>query len=232
MRSDKHKALTLRLKGHSYSEISEALGIPKSTLSTWFSETILSTKAQNNLQKKTYIGTLHGIIERNKKQTHDAIARMRSTRASSAKEIKVLSRNELKYVGAALYWAEGYKRPHIRQGKERTYHSVALTNSDPFLVAMFMRFLREVCEVPDNTIRVDVRIYEHMNEGTVLKYWQKMTQLPSRNFGKFYYGVSLSSRHKRPHARLPYGTVQIRVNNTPLFHRIMGWIQGLGEQIK
>ncbi len=231
MRPDKHKALALRLKGYSYSEIGKQLGISKSTLSTWFSGAILSEKAQNILRKKAYTGTLNGIVKRNKKQTHDALLRMRTGRARAAKEIKRLSAAELKYIGTALYWAEGYKRPHVRLGKERTYHSVALTNSDPLLVAMFMRFLREICEVENEHIRADVRIYEHMNESLVLQYWQKIIQLPAQNFGKFYYGVSLSSRHKRPHARLPYGTIQIRVNNTQLFHRIMGWIEGLGGQI-
>ena len=36
MRSDKSQALKLRLAGKSYSEIANSLGIPKATLSGWF----------------------------------------------------------------------------------------------------------------------------------------------------------------------------------------------------
>jgi len=39
------------------------------------------------------------------------------------------------------------------------------------------------------------------------------------------YLVSISSKRKRPFNRLPYGTVQIRINNTQKFHHIMGWIE-------
>ena len=36
MRKDKKKAISLRLSGKSYNEISTKLGVPKSTLSSWF----------------------------------------------------------------------------------------------------------------------------------------------------------------------------------------------------
>ena len=63
-----------------------------------------------------------------------------------------------------------------------------------------------------------------------LHIWQKITGLPEKNFGKIYYGISKSSQGKRPFTRLPYGTILIRVNSTNLFHRIMGWIEGLSEK--
>ena len=50
-------------------------------------------------------------------------------------------------------------------------------------------------------------------------------------FGKSYYGVSKSSQGKKPFNILPYGTIQIRVNNTELFHRIMGWIDGTKDAL-
>jgi len=40
--------------------------------------------------------------------------------------------------GVTLYWAEGYKRPILKNGKIKTYHSVRLSNSDPELVKVFM----------------------------------------------------------------------------------------------
>lgn len=230
MRNDRNAALKLRLSGRSYNEIKKLLGIPKSTLSGWLAGVNLSVKAQRRIQKRVHEGSLKGLLKRNRNQTHLAIKRMHAIRAESRREITRMIENELRLVGIALYWAEGYKRPAVRNGRELTHHSVALTNSDPKMIKVFLRFLREICLVSDKDIHADIRIYEHMNEGDLLVFWQRITGLPKENFGKVYYGVSKSSLGKRPFSRLPHGTIQIRVNNTKLFHKIMGWIEGLSTQ--
>lgn len=230
MRGDKNRALKFRLAGKSYNEISALLGIPKSTLSGWFTNLVLSTKAQERLKGRVHVGSLKGLVNRNKNQTHLARQRMFTLRGLGKNEIRRIDKERLQVIGVALYWAEGYKRAIIRNGKPVTHHAVALTNSDPKLILIFLRFLREVCNVANESIKADIRIYEHMNEAWLLKFWRKTTNLPEQNFGKVYYGVSKSSLGKRPFNRLPYGTLSIRVNNTNLFHRIMGMIEGLSEQ--
>lgn len=227
MRADKHQALKLRLAGKSYHEIGKSLGVPKSTLSGWFSNLILSSRAEQRLAKRVRMGSMRGLLKRNKDQTRLARARAKRIRELAAQEVAQLDQTGLKLVGIALYWAEGYKRPVVRNGREATYHSVALSNSDPALVALFLRFLREICDVTDDSIAAEIRIYQHINANRALNYWKNVTKLPTDNFRKSYYGISKSSLGKRPFNRLPYGTVMIRVNNTALYHKIMGWIQGL-----
>lgn len=230
MRSDKSQALKLRLQGKSYNEITTLLGVPKGTLSDWFTGLVLSPEARSKITKRVHEGSMAGLMRRNKNQTHLARQRMQKNRSDAKKEIQRISRDQLRVLGAALYWAEGYKRSLFKNGRELTHHSVSLTNSDPQLVKMFIRFLTEVCEVPLEDIKADIRIYEHMNTENVMHFWQKTTKIPEKNFGKVYYGISKSSLGKRPFTRLQYGTILIRVNNTNLFHRIMGWIEGLKEQ--
>ena len=229
MRNDKDKALKLRLQGHSYNEIQQILKVPKGTLSSWFTNLQLSSEAQARIKHRVYAGALRGLIKRNQHQTHLAIQRMRDTRTKAMKEIMRIDLEELKIIGVVLYWAEGYKRAITRNGRELTHHGVALSNSDPRLICLFLRFLREVCGVQDEKIHAEVRIFEHMSEKQVLAFWQKTTSIPKQNFGKTYYGISKSSLGKKPFNRLPYGTISIRVNNTNLFHKIMGWIQGLSS---
>lgn len=229
MRTNKNTALKLRLQGKSYNEISNSLGIAKSTLSNWFTNLELPVSAKDRIKQRVRAGSLRGLLKRNKNQTHQAILRMRQARSTGKKEIEPLTLQELKLIGIALYWAEGYKRPIIYKGRERTHHPVALTNSDPHLIALFLKFLREICGVLDKQIKADIRIYKHLNEKVLLRFWQGVTKLPEANFGKVYYGISKSSLGKRPFNRLPYGTILIRVNNTPLFHKIMGWIEGLSK---
>lgn len=227
VRNDYEQALKLRLSGRSYSEINKTLGVPKSTLSGWFSVTELSDKARNRLRKMAYSKSVSALIRRNKYQTHTAVQRMQKIRSAARREITSPSPSELKLVGIALYWAEGYKMTKKVNGREVTNHPVSFVNSDPALISLFLRFLRDICKVEENRITASIRIYEHMNEGELLKFWHKITNVPLKKFQKTYYGVSKSSQHKRPFNRLQYGTLAVRVNDTNLFHKIMGWIEGL-----
>ncbi|TSC78745.1 MAG: Resolvase helix-turn-helix protein [Parcubacteria group bacterium Gr01-1014_29] len=229
VRKDYEEAFKLRLVGRSYSEINSLLGIPKSTLSGWFSGLELSDKANDRLRKRVYTKSIVALIRRNKNQTHIAIQRMRKIRSAARKEIMSISRKELKLIGIALYWAEGYKMTKKVHGREVTNHPVSFVNSDPALISLFLRFLRDICKVEENRITASIRIYEHMNEKELLRFWCKITNVPLEKFQKTYYGVSKSSQHKRPFNRLQYGTLAVRVNDTNLFHKIIGWINGLAS---
>ncbi len=229
MRKDRLLAYKLRMQGKSYTEIARSLSIAKSTLSSWFANIELPNEARERLKKRVQKKSTDILIRRNILQTHKAQQNASHLRTSGRSEITQLSPENLKLIGIALYWAEGYKRPIIRDGKTKTYHPVSLTNSDPFLVKVFLRFLREICLVPEEKIHAGLRIYEHQNEGHLLEFWSRTTRISPNNFEKFYYGVSKSSQGKRPYNILPYGTIQIRVNNTNLYHKIMGWIEGLGN---
>ncbi len=230
MRQDKNKALKLRLEGKSYNEINKILGIPKATLSGWFTRLELSDKANNRISKRVSEKSLKGLIERNKSQTHLAEQRARATRETAKREITKLSKRELFLLGVSIYWTEGYKKPIVQNGKIKTFHSVSITNSDPNLIKMFTKFLIDICKVPEEKITANLRIYKHQNENYLLEFWSKTTNIPYSRIKKFYYGVSESNLDKKPFNTLPYGTIQIRVNNTELYHKIMGWIDGLSQQ--
>jgi len=230
MRSDKEKALALRLQGYSYNEITTKLGIPKATLSDWFCNLILSEKAQKRIAKRVHTGSLKGLIKKNRLQTHHAKQNAILVHDTAKSEIKRISHRELLLIGTALYWAEGYKRLIIKNGKERTFHKISFSNADPQMVKVFIKFLKETLQIPEARVYASIRIFEHISEKEALEYWQKVTTLPKENFRKSYYGVSKSSLGKRPYNRLPYGSIQVIVGDTKNFHRIMGWIEGIGKQ--
>ena len=227
MKIEREQALKLRLQGKSYTEIQRAIGVSKSTLSAWLAQVILPTELKQQIESRTKKKSLAGLLKHNRNQTLKAKNRMTKAQKGAADEIRAPTENDLLLIGAALYWAEGYKRLKVKNGQELTNHPVSLTNSDPKLIQIFLRFLREICKVPEEKIHADVRIYEHQNAEYLLAYWSSITRIRKGRFGKMYYGISKSSMGKRPFNRLPYGTIQIRVNNTQLFHQIMGWIAGL-----
>lgn len=232
MRQDYEKALLLRLKGYSYNEINQLLGAPKATLSGWFSGLPLSEKAQQRIRRRSKEGSLKGLLKRNRIQTHAARERATMMRKETRSQIGRLNQKDLLLIGAALYWAEGYKRPVVRNGKQRTYHAISFSNADPVMVRVFLAFLQNVIHIPKARIRAGIRIFRHINENEALQYWQMVTGLPIGNFHKTYYGVSKSSLGKRPYNRLPHGTVQIRIGDTKNFYRIMGLIDGISQHFK
>lgn len=228
MRTDKAKAIKFRLRGKSYSEIQQLLGgISKSTLSLWLKNIVLSPAAKELLQKRFREKSLIGLLKRNRNQTYLAIERKRKIQLEAMTEINKISKENLFFIGLALYWAEGYKRSIIKGGREVTYHPISLTNPDVKLVKIFLEFLQKICNVPIEKIKANIRIFKHLNEQEVLNYWIKETGIPKENFTKTYLGISKSSMGKRPFNRLPFGVIQIRIGDTKLFHRIIGWIDGL-----
>lgn len=224
------KAIKLRLKGCSYSEIQQELKVAKSTLSLWLRDVVLSQRAEKRLLSRIAQGTRNSLIKRNKMQTHLAQKRAREVQARAKKIIKPLSQERLLLVGAALYWAEGYKRLAVRDGKERTWHPISFVNADPEMISVFVTFLKKVLHVDVNDIRAIMRLYPHINEKEAQRFWMSASGLPKGCFRKSTFLVSRASQNKKPFNRLPYGTLQINVYNTEKFHHLMGLIEGVKKK--
>ncbi len=226
MKAIRARALQLRLQGQSYNEIQKALSIPKSTLSGWFKNVVLSDTAKSRLASRANIGTAM-LIKRNKMQTHTAEQRARETRATARKEIPILAKRDLLIVGAVLYWAEGYKRLLIRDDKERMSHVISFVNADSHMVKVFVRFLQEIMGISSEDIHLTMRLYPHINETEARTYWREATGLTDSHFQNTTQMISIASKGKRPYNRLPYGTLQVAVYDTTKFHHLMGLIEGV-----
>lgn len=213
------------MDGQSYSEISRLLKISKSTLSGWFAGLELPEEAREKINKKMFIKSREALNHRNAAKTREAEQNALRLRQLARKEITQLSQKDILALGALLYWAEGYKRPVIKDGKAKTYHSVKLSSSDPGLIRLFLRFLREACGIPNEKIGANLRAHAHQNSNQLLDFWNRQTGISYSKMKIFIYKSSGNKQFFTP----PYGTVQIIVNNTGLYHRIMGLIDGLGN---
>ena len=230
MNSNQVAAYKLRITGHSYNEINSKLGTPKSTLNGWFKGLVLSDVAQARLRGRVRQGTLNAFVKRNKLQTHTAEKRASAARRLAQQEVPRLGGRDLKIVGAVLYWAEGYKRLKIRDGKERMGHTISFVNADDVMVRTFLKFLKEILQIPSSKVRLYMRLYERINEDTARRHWMNVTGFPKENFHKTTYLVSIASKRKRPYNRLPFGTLQVEVCDTQKFHHLMGLIEGVKKQ--
>ena len=99
--------------------------------------------------------------------------------------------------------------------------------SDSLLVKYFLKFLREICGVPNERIKISLRFFKHQNVRKLTDYWSEETDVLRNNFRTMLVTASRSSLHIKPFNRLSYGVVQVVVADTKLFHRIMGYIEGL-----
>lgn len=224
------EAMKLRLRGYSYNEIRNTLRVPKSTLSGWFRDLILSKSAQDRLNARIGIGTAV-LIRRNRKQTQDAQKRAYQIQSEASARIPVLDKKDLLLLGTALYWAEGYKRLRVRDGKTVTAHTISFVNSDPDMIRVFIRFLTEILDVKPDDIRLTMRLYAHINEQEAFYHWTGITGLNTGHFHKTTYLVTGASKGSRPFNRLPYGVLQVAVYSTEQFHRLMGLLAGVKKQV-
>lgn len=219
----RQRAFVLRLKGKSYGEIKRVLNIPKSTLSSWFKNCPLPSAAKKLLEQKR-LAPRKQLMEFNRRRTQIIQAENKKILQAATNEIRKLSKYELLLLGAALYWAEGYKK----QDKNRSPR-VNIANSDPALISIFLRFLREIIKVPEERFKVSVRIYPNINPKLAINFWSKTTKIPQNRF-HVTTQISRASRGKRPQNSLPYGTLDLRVNSRQNFYQIKGWIDELIKQ--
>lgn len=163
-RKDKEKAIKLRHKGYSYSQIKDELGISKSTLSGWLAPYPLS---------KERIRQLRDISPKRIESYRNTMARKRELRLDSVfekvkKDIGKLSDRDLFLIGLVLYWGEGSKT-------ERS--TTALSNTDPAMLKFFLLWLK-LLNVPKNKICFNLQIYSDMNKDKEVRYWLKELGLP------------------------------------------------------
>ncbi|NQV12858.1 MAG: hypothetical protein HQ530_00975 [Parcubacteria group bacterium] len=104
---EKKKARKLRQLGWSLGQIKHELDVSKSSVSIWVRDIKLTSEQKQELSKK---GLKKEIIE---KRRETRLRRERAKRQiiidKAKHEIENLSIKDLKYIGIALYWAEGSK---------------------------------------------------------------------------------------------------------------------------
>ena len=165
-------ATALRKKGLSYNEIRQRVPVAKSSLSLWLKHVRLSPKHRAHLYTKQIQILSRGTpsqVERRKREVSLIIENAR-------KEILLpLSSETHRFLGAALYWAEGSKTKNF-----------AITNSDPILIAFMTHWFKEMFGIPSSTLKAHLNIYSQQNEKEVKQFWSEVTGIPIENFGKTF----------------------------------------------
>lgn len=163
-RKDKEKAIQLRLKGMSYSQIKQQLGLSKSTLSGWLSDYPLSPER---------IKELRDINPRRIENFRNTMRKKREERLSKVyervkKDISKLNKREIFLCGLCLYWGEGLKSSNCTAG---------FSNTDPIMMKFLLEWLY-LLGVTKKEVVVTMHFYSDMDIEKEIKFWLRTLNLP------------------------------------------------------
>lgn len=213
---EREVARALRKKGKSINQIIKETGYSKASISMWVRNIVLTPSQQNRISERGR--SFKSIEKRRINRLANSQAKRQLIIDSAKKDFSTLSSRELKLIGTMIYWGEGGKTGHW---------SVRLTNSDPLIIKVMMRFFREICHVPESKFRGHIHTFEGAPIKDSEKYWSQVSGIPLKQFFKTYAKQSKASMQKRK--TLPHGTFCIYVHDTKLFLTIKGWIEKITE---
>ncbi|OGN01255.1 MAG: hypothetical protein A2651_00950 [Candidatus Yanofskybacteria bacterium RIFCSPHIGHO2_01_FULL_42_12] len=199
-------AIEMRKRGLSYSEIENRLHVPKSTLSFWLKKIKLTQEQIKKLNDKR-VKTAKANALRKTSKTSKLIEEIKST---SSLDIKKISKKELWLTGIVLYWKNGNKSD-LKKG-------VHFSSSNPDMIRLFLKWLKEVGGVRDDEIRFDIFAGKNKKNlvDKVNSYWSRATGFPKSCFRCIYFQKSKNS-----------GFLRVKVAQSSMLARqIAGWIEG------
>jgi hypothetical protein len=205
----------LRLLGLTYAEIRTVLPVPKGTLSHWCRDLDLSPDQIEVIKKRGWRSAAA--------QDKAAIARKEKYRSRN-EEIRQRAREEYPELesdpffmaGLVTYWAEGHK----------TGNAVGISNSDPALVNLFLKWADEYLGISLEKFRVQLHLHSGQNESDTKLFWSEMTGLKLSQFGKTYIKTEGTGHRKKV---LYQGTAKVVSSNAAQFRRVLSWIECLAE---
>jgi transposase len=207
------KAINLRRKGLSFREISEELGISKSTASLWSRRVELSENARKRIDKLGVAGRQRA-AETNKKKREEENKKILEKIKRNFTGI-VYSEVDYKIECALLYWCEGTKY------EKNT--SVSFINADPEMIKYFLCVFRKSFDLDEKKFRALIHLHEYHDAARQLKFWSDITKIPISQFNKPYLKKNTGKNKKDSYP----GCVSIRYSDNKIYKEIIFMIKKL-----
>jgi len=170
------RAVALRGHGWSVNDIAVELAVARSTARRWVKDLPLDPDSERAKSKRAQAKAMTaGRWERHRAERD---AHRSATIARAVDEIGALTDREVQLIGAAIYWCEGTKSKPWR----RIEH-VQLVNSDPRIIALFLRFL-ELNGVAPERVRYRLSIHESADAAAATAWWSGTLGCPLESFAR------------------------------------------------
>ena len=206
------RARELRREGKSIPVIAALVGVSKSSVSNWVRDIPLTDEQQERLRSHDpTVNRRHAGVARWSEQNRE-----RRREAQAHGRAMARTGDPLHLAGCMLYWAEGSKAPN----------AAILSNSDPVMLRMFVRFLRECYGISAEQVRLSVNCFLGNGLGLeeIQEWWLERLELPASclRAATVNRPSSASKGVRRP---LLHGTARVCVHSTFVVHSIYGAIQ-------
>jgi len=209
-------AVELRMKGFSYSEIANSIHVPKSTVVYWVGRLKLNPEQKKKLAEKQSL-----IARQNsEKRILKTSKLIQEIKLSAKKDIGKVSKREFWLMGVMLYWRERFNSNDLRKG-------VRFSSSNPDLIKLFLKWLKEIGKIENEEIKFDVFIPNTKRSITqkVIGHWSEVVSSPVDTFTHIYYQRVKKLKYPKKDS---FGFLRIRVRSSSMLARqIAGWIEGI-----
>ncbi len=109
---------------------------------------------------------------------------------------------------------------YIGEGKKRGHKDVAIANTDPRVIRVFLKFLREICRVNEDKIWAWINIFDDVDLEMAQLYWEQVTRLLRSQF----YRPTVRPRRGGTYLNVSeYGTLTVGVSNKKLLEMVLNW---------
>lgn len=170
----------------------------------------ITDKFGRSLNCIRYYMSKYGLIRRDKSEA--SYIKCNKEDPFSVKNDLTKEEEKLKLAGLMLYWGEGRKKT----GR------IDISNSDPGIIKIFLRFLREICGVKEEKLAVSLQMFDDQDEAELIRFWGKITGISRERFHKPYKRKGKTGTYIR---RSPFGTVLVGLDNIKLKKIILDWLE-------
>ena len=204
---DRLKALELRRRGMSYSQIRGSVKVSKGTLSKWLAEYPLPEKKLRELRDWNEV-RIEKYINTRKAQREKILSEVYE---NERKVILPLSQRELFIGGLFLYWGEGSKTSPAQ---------VIMTNTDPSVLKIFILWLHLVAGIPKSKLAVRLHLYKDMNIEKETQFWSNTLGIPKGQFKRPYI-KDTTFRSVTYKGGFGHGTCNVILGDTRLHRKVI-----------
>lgn len=218
---EREKAVELRKRGFSYSEILKKVPVAKSTLSLWLKSVGLAKDQKQRMTEKRIAGALRGA----KARKDQRIRITKEIKDKARREVKRIDEKDLWLIGIALYWAEGSKEKESGKGSE-----IKFSNSDPKMILLFLKWLKKSFSMNNSELVYELYLHETANIENSQKYWSDILSIQKEKIRTYLKKNKIKTIRKNTGDNY-YGLIRITVNKSFNLNRVIaGWIEGICEK--
>ncbi len=125
---------------------------------------------------------------------------------------------ELKIIGAMLYWAEGYKTAKAK--------GIDFANSNPLMVELFIKFLRNRYELNERKFRAFIYCHANQDYPVIAKFWSKTLSIPMSQFTKPYVRKDFRAEGRK----MEYGMIHLRYSDKKMLRDVLNLIESYRQK--